>query len=199
LGEQHKLSIGLVFISNNNFFLSQLDDRVRSSLQCSSIPFEPYLPSELKDILRERARYAFTEYALEEDVIPLCAAHAAKLGGDARIAIDVLLKAGRLAERENSKHVSPKHVRASFMQEKPVKVEIKSTLSDQEQAVLNFLDKSSDKEIDSRNIYDALEKKFAERTLRLALSNLEEKGFILTEKIVKGRGTSRIIKLKQKP
>jgi len=198
LGEQQKLTIGLAFISNDNFFLSHLDDRVRSSLQASSIPFEQYSPSELKEILKERAKYAFSEYALDEDVIPLCAAHAAKLGGDARVAIDVLLKAGRLAERENSKRVFLRHVRASFMQEKPVKAEIKSTLSDQEQAILNFLDKSSGKEIDSRNIYDSLEKKFAERTLRLALSNLEEKGFISAEKIVKGRGTSRIIKLKQK-
>ena len=196
MGEQQKLTLGLVFISNDDYFLSHLDDRVRSSLQCSSIPFEQYSPSELKEILLERAKYAFNDYALDNDVIPLCAAHAAKLGGDARVAVDVLLKAGRLAENENSKKVLVKHVRASFMQEKPVKVEVTSTLLDQEQEILDFLKKKSGKEIDSRDIYDAVSKKYAERTLRSALSTLEEKKLISTEKVSKGKGTSRIIKLK---
>ncbi len=196
LGEQQKLSIGLVFISNDNFFLSNLDDRIRSSLQASSIPFEPYSSTDLKEILKERAKYAFLEYVLEDDVIPLCAAHAAKLGGDARVAIDVLLKAGRLAERENSKKVSTKHVRACFLQEKPVKVEIVSNLSDQEKEILLFLDKNSSKEVDSGLIYSSLEKKFSERTLRSAISELEKKGLIFSEKIIKGKGFSRVIKKK---
>ncbi|MFA6419986.1 MAG: AAA family ATPase [archaeon] len=195
LPEQQKLTIGLVFISNDNFFLSHLDDRVRSSLQCSSVPFESYSSPELKEILRERSKYAFNEFALDDEVIPLCAAHASKLGGDARVAVDVLLKSGRLAERENSKKVLVKHVRSSFMQEKPVKVEITSNLSDQESAVLSFLSKNEGKVVDSRLIYDTLEKKFAERTLRQAISDLELKNLIKTENIVKGKGTSRAILL----
>ena len=199
LGEQQKLTIGLAFISNDNFFLSHLDDRVRSSLQCSSVPFEPYSPVELKEILKERSKYAFNEFALEEDVIPLCAAHAAKLGGDARVAVDLLLKAGRLAERENSKKVIVKHVRSSFMQEKAVKFEITSNLSEQEEEVLQFLKKRVGKEVDSRDIYDALSKRFAERTLRLAISTLEGKGLIVAQKVSKGKGTSRVLSLKNKP
>ncbi|VVB74558.1 ORC1-type DNA replication protein 1 [uncultured archaeon] len=193
LPEQQKLSIGLAFISNDNFFLSQIDDRIRSSLQCSSIPFESYSPSELKEILRERAKYAFNEFALDEDVVPLCAAHAAKLGGDARIAIDVLLKAGRLASREGAKKVLVKHVRASFTQEKPVKVEVTSNLSEQERSILDLLKKK--KSQDSGAIYDTLKDKFAERTLRAALAELEEKKLIVSEKEIKGRGFTRIVKL----
>jgi cell division control protein 6 len=197
LPEQQKLTIGLVFISNDNFFLSHLDDRVRSSLQCSSIPFEQYSSPELKEILRERAKYAFCEFALDDEVIPLCAAHASKLGGDARVAVDVLLKAGRLAEKENSKKVLVKHVRASFMQEKPVKLEVTSNLSEQESAVLDFLEKNRAKEVDSRMIYDALGSKFAERTLRLAISTLETKNLLKTQGVTKGKGTSRVITLTQ--
>jgi len=198
LGEQQKLTMGLVFISNDNFFLAHLDDRVRSSLQCSSIPFEPYSPAELKEILKERSKYAFNEFALDEDVIPLCAAHSAKLGGDARVAVDLLLKAGRLAERESSKKVQVKHVRASFMQEKPVKFEITSNLSEQEEEVILFLKKKEGKEVDSRDVYDALSKKFAERTLRLAISTLEEKGVVIARPVSKGKGTSRVLSLKNK-
>jgi len=190
LGEQQKLFTGLVFISNDNFFLSNLDDRVRSSLQASTIAFEQYTSAELKEVLNERAKYAFNSNALEADVVALCAAHAAKSGGDARVAIDVLLKAARLAEKENAKQVQVKHVRAAFMQEKPVKIEITSNFSGPEQAVMDFL---KEEEVESGELYANLEKKFAERTLRQALSSLEEKKLITTKKVIKGRGFTRII------
>lgn len=197
LPEQQKIPIALVFISNDNFFLSRLDDRIRSSLSASSIPFEQYSPLELKGILKERSKYAFFDFSLDEEVIPLCAAHAAKNGGDARIAVDTLLKSARLAERENSKKVLPKHVRAAFMQEKPIKVEITSNLTEQEEKILNLLDKNSAKDVDSGFIYSELEKFFSERTLRTAISELEKKGMISLDKVVKGRGFTRIIKRKK--
>ena len=196
LGELQKLSFGMAFISNDNFFLVHLDDRVKSSLGCSSVPFEPYSPAELKEILRERAKYAFLDFSLDDDVIPLCAAHAAKMGGDARVAVDVLLKAGRLAERENAKKVLVKHVRASFSQEKPVKQEVTSSLSEQEQLVLDFLKSRAGKEFDSRAVYDALGKRFSERSLRLAIASLGEKGLISSQKVIKGRGFTRTLKAK---
>ncbi len=189
LNEQYKIFIGLAFISNDELFLSLLDERVRSSLHASSIGFEKYSPIELKQILKDRAKYAFFENTLDEDVIPLCAAHAAK-SGDARIAIDVLLKAARFAEKENSKKVSVNHVRSAFMQEKPVKVEITSNLTEQEKVILDFI---SDKEYDSGEIYRALKQKFAERTLRKAISEMEKKGLIKTKKVIKGKGFTRSI------
>jgi archaeal cell division control protein 6 len=191
LGEQKKVFLGMVFISNDEFFLSQLDDRVRSSLQSSTIKFEQYAPSQLKEILNERVKYAFHSNALEEEVVPLCAAHSAKNGGDARIAINILLKAGRLAEKEGSKKVMIKHVRNSFMQEKLIKDELVSNFTEQEKLILDFI---GNKEYDSGEIYSHFKNKFAERTLRKAISTLEEKKVIQTKKIVKGRGFTRLIK-----
>lgn len=194
LPEQQKIPIGLVFISNDSFFLSRLDERTRSSLQCSSIPFSRYSVVELKEILNERARFAFFDFVLDEDVIPLCAANAAKLGGDARVAISVLLKAGRLAERENAKKVGVKHVRAALMQEKPVKTEIIFNLTEQEKEILNLLDRLGFKEVDSGLIYSSLGGKFSERTLRNAISSLGKKNLVSFERKVKGRGVTRVIK-----
>ncbi|MFA5357356.1 MAG: AAA family ATPase [archaeon] len=190
MGEDKGLFVGMVFISNDSFFLSLLDERVRSSLQASYVAFEKYSSIELKEILRGRASSAFFSNALEDEVIPLCAAHAAKNGGDARIAITVLLKAARLAEREGAAQVQLKHVRASFMQEKPVKFEIAENLSEQEFLVLNFV---GGKEVDAGAVYKALNKKFAERTLRKAVSDLEFKKILKTRKVPKGRGFTRMI------
>ncbi|MBI2470116.1 MAG: cell division control protein Cdc6, partial [Planctomycetes bacterium] len=45
----------------------------------------------------ERCEKAFSSNAVEEDAVNVAAAHSDKIGGDARVAIDILLKAGRLA------------------------------------------------------------------------------------------------------
>jgi archaeal cell division control protein 6 len=189
MGERYKVFVGLIFISNDNMFLSVLDDRIRSSLQASTINFEKYTSLQLKEILKERASYAFYDNVLDDEVIPLCAAHASK-EGDARVAIDILLKASRLAERKNSSKVLVSHVRAAFMQEKVVKQELSTNLSKQEQLILDYI---NGKEVIAGDIYLGLKDEFAERTLRKAISDLEGKNLIKTKKVKKGKGMSRII------
>lgn len=189
MNERYKVFVGLVFISNDNFFLSALDDRVRSSLQASTVAFEKYSSLQLKEILKERAQYAFFENRLESEVIPLAAAHASKTG-DARVAIDILLKAARLAERENAQLVKVSHVRKAFMEEKPIKQELTSNLSKQEQLILDFIKGG---EFTAGEIYAGLKSKFAERTLRKAITDLEEKKVIVAKKVKKGKGLTRII------
>ena len=190
LNEQLGLFTGLVFISNDNKFLSFLDDRVRSSLNASVLEFEKYTSLQLKEILTQRANFAFFSNVIGAEVIALCAAHASK-NGDARLAIDTLLKAARLAEKENSKLVTVTHVRKSFLQDRPVKVEITSNLSKQE---IQLLDLIGDKEMLAGEIYLALKENFAERTLRKAIADLEAKKMITTKKVQKGKGFSRLIK-----
>jgi cell division control protein 6 len=112
--EYQKNRIGLVLISNDAGFTSRLDERVRSSLSAEVIEFVPYSPVQMKDILRERCEQAFSESVLESDVINLAAAFAAKNGGDARVAIEALWKAGREAQREGSNTVSLKHLRRAM-------------------------------------------------------------------------------------
>jgi len=100
----------LIGISNKLKFRNSLDPRILSSLGEEHIVFPSYDASELRDILNERAKIAFHDYVLKEDVIPLCAALAAKEHGDARKALQLLRKAGELAERSQSKIVTSKYV-----------------------------------------------------------------------------------------
>lgn len=100
----------LIGISNKLKFRNNLDPRILSSLGEDYIVFPSYDASELRDILNERARIAFYEGTLKEDVLPLCAAIAAKEHGDARKALQLLRKAGELAERAQSKIVTSKYV-----------------------------------------------------------------------------------------
>ena len=102
--------VNIIGISNVLTFKSQLDPRVLSSLGEEEIVFPAYNAMELKDILQQRAKIAFLDDILNEDVIPLCAALAAKEHGDARKALDLLRKSGELAERRHSTHVTQHYV-----------------------------------------------------------------------------------------
>ena len=101
----------LIGISNILKFKEKLDPRVLSSLgEEPPILFHPYNAIQLKDILKDRSNVAFYEDAVKDGVIDLCAAIAAKEHGDARKALQLLRKAGDLAERAKNKTVSEEFV-----------------------------------------------------------------------------------------
>ncbi len=106
--------MSMVGITNDVNFTSWLDPRVKSSLGEEELVFPPYTAEQLEDILKDRAKEAFVEGVLEEGVIQLCAAMAARERGDARKALDLLRVAGELAEREGSSKVTIAHVRAAW-------------------------------------------------------------------------------------
>jgi cell division control protein 6 len=103
--------VALIGISNDLHFKELLDPRVLSSLSEEEVVFRPYSAPELRDILFERAKLAFSNGVLTDGVVNLCAAIAAAEHGDARRALDLLRVAGELAEREGDAKVTDDHVR----------------------------------------------------------------------------------------
>ncbi len=107
--EHNKVSV--IGISNDLKFTEYLDPRVKSSLGEESMIFAPYDAQQLEDILGQRATIALKDDVLEDGVIPLCSALAAREHGDARRALDLLRVAAELAERSRDAHVQESHVR----------------------------------------------------------------------------------------
>jgi cell division control protein 6 len=129
--------VSIIGISNDLRFTDFLDPRVLSSLSEEEIVFPPYNAPQLCDILQQRAEIAFVDAALDETVIPLCAALAAQEHGDARRALDLLRVSGELADRENATMVTERHVKlAQEKIETDSMVECVSTLPTQSKAVL---------------------------------------------------------------
>jgi cell division control protein 6 len=129
--------VSIMGISNDLKFTEFLDPRVKSSLGEEEIVFPPYDAPQLRDILTARAKIAFEDDTLSEDVIPLCAAFAAQEHGDARRALDLLRTAGELTERGQTERVGEDHVREA--QEKieiDRVVEVVRTLPTQSKVVL---------------------------------------------------------------
>jgi cell division control protein 6 len=106
-----KAKVSLIGVTNDLKFTEFLDPRVKSSLGEEEIIFPPYDANQIRDILRQRADTAFKPGALEEMVIPLCAAYAAQEHGDARRALDLLRVSGELAERVKAPRVQESHVK----------------------------------------------------------------------------------------
>lgn len=148
--------IGIVMISNNPYVFAKLEPRARSSLNTDEIEFKPYTLEEMKDILQERIDYAFT--SVESGVVALAANHAVKNGGDVRIGLQVLQRAGRIAENSDVNKLEVSHVREVLKEVGKVKPEIlKENISEHEREVLKVVEKIGESSF--RDLYKAYCKK----------------------------------------
>ena len=160
-----------------------------------AIIFDPYTPEQLKSILKERADLSFQKNSLEKEVVNVAAAHAAKLGGDCRVAIESLLKAGRIAERENTGLVTIENLQKSFEDVDAASlVKGVSSLSKDELVLLKII--TENQPVNSGKIYELYSKdknnELKERRLRDVLSNMEKKNFLSLKNVSMGnRGKTK--------
>lgn len=102
--------ISTIFIFRNPEMLDALDASTRSSLLGNVIHLREYDYNQLYDILKYRASLAFKPEVVMDESLHLIADIASERG-DARYALDILWRAGKYAEAENSTQVMPEHVR----------------------------------------------------------------------------------------
>lgn len=114
-GDVSNCEPGIIGISNDFKFQESLSPEVQDTLCDEQLNFAPYIPSQLRSILKRRSEKAFFDDVMDEAVIPQCAAIAAKDTGSARQALRLLYKAGELARDDNSlgDTISNEHVTAA--------------------------------------------------------------------------------------
>jgi cell division control protein 6 len=107
-----KGSISLILVSQR-YVLDMLDPASLSTFRrANAINFDRYNSDELKDIISDRVELAFFQDTVRDDSLDLIADIASEWG-DARFAIELLEKAGMLAEEEGTDLVDAEHVRAA--------------------------------------------------------------------------------------
>jgi len=182
--------IALIGITNDTELVAKVDERTRSSLAQRRMEFERYRVAELKDILKERAKLAFHSAVAEQDAIALCAAHAAKHGGDARVAIALLRASGFEAEKTGAAKVTVDNVRSAIDRSIVTKAERKfDEMSEVEQRIISLLKKGS---ATSGELMKELSEYGRERTVQYALKRLSASGIITEEEVsVKPKGKTR--------
>lgn len=183
-----KNPVGIVFISNDPHVFVEMDPRIRSSLNVEEIEFKPYNLEEMKDILKERAAYAFNSF--EQGIVLIAANHAVKNGGDVRIGLECLLKAGREAERDGSDKVGVTHIKKILPTVKPIKPKIlEEKVSEVEKIILKIVKEK--RKLFSDELYEFYCKEVKEPLTRRAFRNyVKHLGKVNLIKIVpRKRGT----------
>jgi len=71
-----------------------------------TLQFNPYNAHQLTQILEKRVEQAFRPGSVPDEVIQRIADQAAENSGDCRQALEILLRAGRKADRESDSEVS---------------------------------------------------------------------------------------------
>ncbi len=178
-------SLTLVGISNDLTFRDYLDPRVISSLGEEEIVFTNYTPEQITTILKDRIKDAFIENSVEKPALDLCAGLAGGEHGDARRAIDLLLKAGEIADRRQLKKVTDKHVREAYenIEERAVKTALKAYPIHKKLIILAIIRSKNFSTGEIYLIYKNLCKaigrdELSNRRITQMLSNIEEFGII---------------------
>ncbi|MCL4356112.1 MAG: AAA family ATPase [Nitrososphaerota archaeon] len=100
-----------LLISKTTDYLKKVDLSTLSSLQWNEIALDSYPSEQLADILNSRSE-AFSDGSIDDDIIQL-AADIAGTYGDARYALDLVWRSGKLADDSGSPRVLPEHVRSA--------------------------------------------------------------------------------------
>jgi cell division control protein 6 len=100
-----------LLISKTSDYLKAVDMSTLSSVQWNMISLDPYSDTELFDIVASRSE-AFNDGCLGDSCMQL-AADIAGLYGDARYVLDLVYRAGKLADMAESPRVLPEHVRSA--------------------------------------------------------------------------------------
>jgi len=104
--------IAIVSKYDESVFYKWLDRSTRASFLRYELQLNPYNEADLFDILKYRAKLAFRPGTVLDEAIELISSFVAKgHRGNARIAIDILKDAGKLADKRNDGYLGPKHVR----------------------------------------------------------------------------------------
>ncbi|HEX7482981.1 MAG TPA: ORC1-type DNA replication protein [Candidatus Bathyarchaeia archaeon] len=108
-GKPQRLSF--IFIMRDLKAIESLDESAKSTLQRSIISLERYGKPQLVDILNDRVAMAFEYGSVPEDVVDLISELAFTETGNARFGIELLWRAGKYADAQDSGCVEPECVR----------------------------------------------------------------------------------------
>jgi len=128
--------ISLIAIAKDREFLSALDLPTQSTFMHNVLELSRYTAKQLRDILSQRVSEAFKVGAVEEESLGLIA-DIASATGDARFALELLWRAGLIADGRSESTVAPEHVREAKAEVYPVvKREVLRELLPHEKIVL---------------------------------------------------------------
>ena len=197
--EQGGARIGVIVISSDLELniIEELDSRVQSVFRPEEVYFPNYDEPAIADILGERVDRGFHDGALDAPVLDRVAELTADQGGDLRVGIDLLRRAGLNAEMRASDTVERRDVEEAFETSKYVHLSRRlAGLSESAAALVEAV--AAHEGARAGDIYEAFHEQTGLGYTRYAeLTNkLDQLGIVDTEYAdVEGRGRSRALSL----
>jgi cell division control protein 6 len=136
-------------ITRNPNFRYYLDNALFSSLRKRMIDFHPYTQSQLLNILKARAVSGLKSHAYSVEILKVIASIASK-SSDARYAIELLWRAGKIAEGCSSSEIMYEHIRKAQVSIFPVKQSFITDIPLHQQLVLLAIASILHKKTDQR-------------------------------------------------
>jgi len=193
--EQGGAKIGVIVISSDldMDILEELDGRVQSVFRPEDTYFPKYDEPEIAEILRERADRGFHDDVVTAPVLDRVAELTAEQGGDLRVGIDLLRRAGMKAEMRASRTVEHRDVEEAYETSKYVHLSRRlQALSDSETALVEVIAENSGEQ--AGDIYDRFHEQTDLGYTRYSeiINKLDQLGIIdASYTDVEGRGRSR--------
>jgi len=197
--EQGGARIGVICISSDLDLdvIEELDTRVQSVFRPEDVYFPKYDQAEIVDILAERVERGFHDGVVDAPVLDLVAEYTAEQGGDLRVGIDLLRRAGLNAEMRASREIEREDVEEAYAKSKYVHLSRRlGELSDSESALLRVIADHDGKR--AGDIYDVFDDETSLGYTRYSeiVNKLDQLGIIEADYAdVEGRGRSRELRL----
>ncbi|HDJ89524.1 MAG TPA: ORC1-type DNA replication protein, partial [Thermoprotei archaeon] len=127
--DENASPISFIFITRDPNFFEKMEESIKRCLIHNKIDFPPYTATEIIDILRERivVEKAMRKKAVSNEILEIIGDLTGydKGGtGDARLALEILWKAGIEAERSGKNFIEIEDVRKAFNNINPLKINI---------------------------------------------------------------------------
>ncbi|WP_254542999.1 ORC1-type DNA replication protein [Halomarina pelagica] len=191
--------IGVIIVSSDLDLdiIEELDERVQSVFRPEEVFFPRYDEREIADILEERVKRGFREGVAGLDVLDRVAELTATTGGDLRVGIDLLRRAGLNAEMRASRTVEVEDVEEAYNKSKYVHLSRHlQGLSDSEVALVRVVAEHEGER--AGDVYEAFSQETDLGYTRYSelINKLDQLGIIEAEYTsVDGRGRSRQLSL----
>jgi len=191
--------IGVIVVSSDLDLdvIEELDTRVQSVFRPEEVYFPAYGEREIVEILTERVDRGFREGAVGTRVLDQVAQYTADSGGDLRVGIDLLRRAGLNAEMRGPTAVDPEDVDSAYETAKYIHLSRHLRgLSESESALVRVVADHDGEQ--AGDVYEAFSDVTDLGYTRYSeiVNKLEQLGLIETEYTeVDGRGRSRALSL----
>lgn len=194
LEEIYRKSIFL--ITNYKDWLDSLDIRIKSRLTPELMEFKPYSPSQTKDILSYRLKFAFVDNVWDEKAFDAVVKKTVELS-DIRSGLYLMKEAGSAAEDQSKAKIMQEHVEIALKKLDEFSIKKSTDLEDETKAILEIIKQHGEEKIGT--FYDLYVKqggKSTYKTFQRKIEKLEKSKFILTKRIPGGtEGKTTLISL----